>query len=224
MLGLGIFLGVFLSIHACASSPTAVQDLVSQTAMAAALNNGRRIRTVILPGCNLAPSIWEEFDTTLRAKLAETIPGVQFVGQHDPVGADILVNEGLSLTDGLELQSEIVDSKLGSTTRGKTFNKFQGCVASHPACLYCPQTIYASDVKDKKIESTIVSLLVTIRTDGRAGDVTVVKSLDNDLDQRAIEIVQGWRFRPAMRNLGTDPAVLKPISTRLPVAITIRIP
>jgi TonB family protein len=233
MLGLGcsllvgIFLRVFLSIHACAPSPTAVQDLASQTAVAATLNNGRRIRTVILPGCSLAASICAEFDTTLRAKLEKTIPGVQFVGRDDPVGADILVNEGLSLTDGLELQSEIVDNKLASTTLGKTINKFHGCVASHPACLYCPQTIYASDVKDKKMEGTTVSLLVTIKTDGRAGDVTVVKSLCKELDQRAIEMVQGWRFRPAMTNLGTEagyPAVLKPISTRLPVVITIRIP
>jgi TonB family protein len=234
MLGLGcsllvgIFLRVFLSIHTCAPSPTAVQDVASQTAMAAALNNGRRILTVILPGCSLAASICAEFDTTLRAKLAETIPGVQFVGQDDPVGADILVNEGLSLTDGLELQSEIVDNTLGSPTLGKTLNKFQVCVATYPACLYCqPQTIYVSDAKDKKIEGTTVSLLVTITTDGRAGDITVVKSLDKDLDQRAIKIVQGWLFRPAMRNLGTAagyPAVLKPISTRLPVVITIRIP
>jgi TonB family protein len=68
---------------------------------------------------------------------------------------------------------------------------------------------------------------VTITADGLVGNITVVTSLDQNLDQRAIKIVQGWRFRPAMRNLGAAagyPAVLKPISIRLPVVITIRFP
>lgn len=44
-----------------------------------------------------------------------------------------------------------------------------------------------------------VLLSVVVGTDGRAADLKVVKSLGMGLDEKAIEAVQQWRFRPGMK-------------------------
>lgn len=207
-----IFVRAFFSIYACTPSPTAVEDLASQTAMAAAQSSARRILTVTLPSCSLAVQVCTEFDTRLRAKLEQTIPSVQFVTQDDAVGADVRVNEGLVLGGGIELQSQIV-----AATPEKTLKNFTVCVATHPACLYCtPQIIYAPETGSRKAGDALVSLLATITPEGRAANVTVVKGLDKELDQQAVQAVQGWRFKPAMRDG-------RPIATRLPVTMPVRI-
>jgi protein TonB len=45
-----------------------------------------------------------------------------------------------------------------------------------------------------------VELAVTIGTDGIARDIQIVRGLDPGLDQKAIECVAKWRFRPAIRD------------------------
>lgn len=203
---------VFFSIHLCTPSPTAVEDLASQTATAAAQSSARRILIVTLPSCSIAAQICTEFDTLLRAKLEQTIPNVQFVTQDDAVGTNARVNEGLVLADGVRLQSQIV-----ATRPEKIPKNFTVCVATHPACMYCtPQILYAAETGSRKVGDAMVSLLVTITPEGHAANVTVVQGVDGELDQQAVQVVQGWRFKPAMRDG-------RPIATRLPVAIPVHI-
>jgi TonB family protein len=45
-----------------------------------------------------------------------------------------------------------------------------------------------------------VQLAAVIRKDGRVDAVTLVKKLDDRLDQSAVEALQKWEFEPAMRN------------------------
>ena len=45
-----------------------------------------------------------------------------------------------------------------------------------------------------------VELSVTVGTDGVPRDIQVTRSLDSGLDDKAIESVKTWRFRPAKRN------------------------
>jgi TonB family protein len=49
------------------------------------------------------------------------------------------------------------------------------------------------------IEGTVV-LRIEIGPDGRAHNVQVARSLDPELDQKAIECVQTWKFRPGTKN------------------------
>jgi TonB family protein len=45
-----------------------------------------------------------------------------------------------------------------------------------------------------------VELSVTVGTNGMPRDIQVTHPLDPGLDEKAIESVKTWRFRPAMRN------------------------
>jgi hypothetical protein len=100
VLSAALSIAAFFSINVCEPTPSAVDNLASQTAMAAARRNAHRILTVILPDCSLAAEICAEFDSRLRAKLEQTIPGVQFVISTDAVRADVQIKEGLSVAGG----------------------------------------------------------------------------------------------------------------------------
>lgn len=86
-----------------------------------------------------------------------------------------------------------------------------------PACLYCPQPQY----NDEAIQAThqgIVLLTAVITTEGRAINIRVLKSLDSKLDERAVEAVSKWHFRPA---LGPDN---KPAAVRQEIQATFHLP
>jgi len=178
--------------------------------MAAAQRNAHRILTVILPDCSLAAEICAEFDTRLRAKLEQTIPGVRFVTSTDAVRADVQINEGLSMAGGIELRSEVVGD-----TQVETPEKRHVCAATFPGCFVCNPPLFPKEKKNEKIEGTTVKLLATITPEGRADNVTVVKGLDKDLDMLAIKAVQGWRFSAARRNN-------IPIATRMQIEVGFR--
>jgi TonB family protein len=56
---------------------------------------------------------------------------------------------------------------------------------------------YTKEAHAHKIEGT-VRLSVVIGTDGLAHDINVLKPLGSGLDEKAVEAVQKWRFRPGM--------------------------
>jgi TonB family protein len=58
---------------------------------------------------------------------------------------------------------------------------------------------YTPEARASGIQGT-VELAVTIGADGLARDFQVTRSLDAGLDQKAIECVKEWRFRPVYRN------------------------
>jgi TonB family protein len=43
-------------------------------------------------------------------------------------------------------------------------------------------------------------LSIVVDTEGRARNIHVVKSLGMGLDEKAIEAVERWRFKPGLRN------------------------
>jgi TonB family protein len=71
---------------------------------------------------------------------------------------------------------------------------------------------------------------VTIAANGVAQDIHVVRSLDPELDNNAIEAVKSWRFKPALRDGGVPVAVAGTVAARFgyvekePVAFAIFIP
>jgi protein TonB len=66
----------------------------------------------------------------------------------------------------------------------------------YPVCIYCPQAQYSDEAIKAKYQGTVL-LVVTITVDGKATDIKVVKGLGLGLDEKAIEAVHAWRFRPA---------------------------
>ncbi|HEY3741623.1 MAG TPA: M56 family metallopeptidase [Bryobacteraceae bacterium] len=65
-----------------------------------------------------------------------------------------------------------------------------------PKVLHKIQPDYTENARAAKIQGSVV-LAVEIATNGRAENVRVERSLDESLDQSAVEAVKKWEFRPA---------------------------
>lgn len=79
-----------------------------------------------------------------------------------------------------------------------------------PACLYCPNPQFSDDAVKAKYQGTVL-LMAVITADGRATNIRIAKSLGMGLDEKAIEAVRTWRFRPAVGPDGKASAVTTPI-------------
>jgi TonB family protein len=84
----------------------------------------------------------------------------------------------------------------GGGTGGGVFNAGTGGV-SYATCQYCPRPEYSEEGYKAKYQG-IVLLRVLITPEGRASNITVVKGPGLGLDEKAIEAVRTWRFRPSI--------------------------
>jgi len=66
----------------------------------------------------------------------------------------------------------------------------------YPSCLYCPAPRLPAT--PNQTNRAFVALEAIIRPNGRATDIKVMKSAGSDLDQKALEVVKRWRFKPAL--------------------------
>jgi TonB family protein len=85
-----------------------------------------------------------------------------------------------------------------------------------PSCIYCPDPQYSDEARKAKYQGVVV-LMVIITLDGRATDIHVVKSPGLGLDEKAIEAVRQWKFRPAVGPGG------KPVVSQVPIEVTFRL-
>jgi protein TonB len=97
----------------------------------------------------------------------------------------------------------------GGGTGGGAFRPGTGGVG-YPACLYCPEPQYSEDARKAKFQGIVV-LQVIIQPDGHATNIQVVKGAGLGLDEKAIEAVRTWRFKPAIGPNGTPVATITPI-------------
>jgi len=85
-----------------------------------------------------------------------------------------------------------------------------------PSCIYCPDPQYSDEARKAKYQGVVV-LMVVITLDGRATNIRVVKSPGLGLDEKAIEAVRQWKFRPAVGPGG------KSVPTQVPIEVTFRL-
>ncbi len=85
-----------------------------------------------------------------------------------------------------------------------------------PSCIYCPDPQYSDEARKAKWQGTVV-LDVVISADGRAIRITPIKGPGLGLEEKAIEAVRQWRFRPALGPNG------KPVNVRIPIEVTFRL-
>jgi TonB family protein len=97
----------------------------------------------------------------------------------------------------------------GGGTGGGAFRPGTGGVG-YPSCLYCPEPQYSEDARKAKFQGIVV-LQVIIQPDGHATNIQVVKGAGLGLDEKAIEAVRTWRFKPAIGPNGTPVATITPI-------------
>ena len=70
---------------------------------------------------------------------------------------------------------------------------------TQPVLLWKIEPEYTDEARRAKIQGTVV-LHIEVDTRGQAQNITVRQSLGLGLDERAIEAVRRWRFRPGYRN------------------------
>ena len=68
-----------------------------------------------------------------------------------------------------------------------------------PQVIYNPEPSFSDEARKAKVQGVVLLLLV-VGKDGRPYDVRVGQSLGMGLDERAIEAVGRWRFKPATLN------------------------
>jgi TonB family protein len=68
-----------------------------------------------------------------------------------------------------------------------------------PRLIFKMEPQYTEEARAAKFQGTVL-LFVVIQPDGRASDVRVQRSLGLGLDEKAIEAVQQWRFKPGEKD------------------------
>jgi protein TonB len=86
---------------------------------------------------------------------------------------------------------------------------------SAPIPIYKPEPPYSEEARKAKYQGTVV-LYIVVDTQGNVTDARVVKPLGLGLDEKAIETVRTWKFKPGMRN-GT------PVPVRVMVEVSFRL-
>jgi TonB family protein len=69
---------------------------------------------------------------------------------------------------------------------------------SAPAVLFKVDPEYSEEARKAKYSGTVL-LSVIVDTEGHARDIHVLKSLGMGLDEKAMEAVQKWKFKPGMK-------------------------
>ncbi len=85
----------------------------------------------------------------------------------------------------------------GGGVGGGVFRVGGGVTA--PALLYKVEPEYSEEARRAKYQGTVV-LYVEVAADGKAHNMKVVRSLGLGLDEKAMEAVTKWRFRPGYKD------------------------
>lgn len=70
---------------------------------------------------------------------------------------------------------------------------------SAPVPIYKPEPEYSEEARKAKFQGTVM-LFIVVDEKGNPRDLKVVRPLGLGLDQKAIEAVQKWKFRPGMKD------------------------
>jgi periplasmic protein TonB len=85
----------------------------------------------------------------------------------------------------------------GGGTGGGVFRIGGG--VSRPELIYRVEPEYSDEARKAKFQGTVV-LYVVVDSKGFARDIKVIRPLGLGLDQKAIEAVQKWKFKPGMKD------------------------
>jgi protein TonB len=83
-------------------------------------------------------------------------------------------------------------------------------------CLYCPPAQYSEDARKAKYQG-VVMLQFVVTPDGRATGIEIVKGPGLGLEEKAIEAVRTWKFKPAIGRGG------KPVAALTTLEVTFRL-
>jgi len=90
-----------------------------------------------------------------------------------------------------------------------------GGSVSAPIAIFKPEPPYSEEARKAKWQGTVV-LWIIVDAQGNVGDVRVAKPLGLGLDEKAVDTVKTWKFKPAVRG-GV------PVAVRVAVEVTFRL-
>jgi protein TonB len=70
---------------------------------------------------------------------------------------------------------------------------------SKPELIFKPEPEYSEEARKAKFQGTVL-LSIVIQPDGRTSNIRVIRQLGLGLDEKAIEAVQKWKFRPSLKD------------------------
>ena len=85
----------------------------------------------------------------------------------------------------------------GQAGKGTVYKPGDGVTA--PVIVKQVKPQYTADAMRAKIQGT-VTVECVVETNGKVGDVKVIKSLDPGLDQEAVKAVKQWTFKPGKKD------------------------
>jgi TonB family protein len=85
-----------------------------------------------------------------------------------------------------------------------------------PVCIRCPNPEYTDEARRAKLQGSVV-LDVTINPQGRVDDAVVLRGPGHGLEQKSIDAVKKWQFKPVLDINGN------PASVRCNVEVTFRL-
>lgn len=74
-----------------------------------------------------------------------------------------------------------------------------GGAVSKPELIFKPEPEYSDEARKAKFQGSVL-LAIVVLADGSTSNIRVIRPLGLGLDEKAIEAVQKWRFRPSMKN------------------------
>ena len=86
---------------------------------------------------------------------------------------------------------------------------------TQPAVIFKVDPEYSEEARKAKYSGTVM-LAVVVDAEGHARDIHVVKSLGMGLDEKAVEAVQKWKFKPGMRSG-------QPVNVRATIEVNFRL-
>jgi len=145
-------------------------------------------------------------EPTLVAALNTPMPVVSLVQFGDPFGKDGPPSSGPGSNGGIGRGSHGgVGDRDGPDDGGGVSGTGPKGYGSAPALLYKVEPEFSEEARKAKYQGTVV-LTIEVGEDGKARRFQVLRGLGLGLDEKAIEAVTQWRFRPALRSGKPVPA------------------
>lgn len=143
------------------------------------------------------------------------LPDVKFPNVGDPTGLGVLASAGLGGPGGYgDRRGTGVGSSDGGTGVGQTVYTVGGGV-TQPVPIKKVEPEYSEEARRARANGTVV-VYVEIGPDGKPHNMRVAQRFGLGLDEKALEAVSKWLFRPGTRNG-------KPVTVSATIAVSFRL-
>lgn len=111
----------------------------------------------------------------------------------------------LLLVLGVSLSGQSTSDQSERAPASSVTSKYKGGVfrvgggVKPPQLILDPDPEYSDEARKARLEGTVV-LWMIVGTDGAAHDIRVKSPLGKGLDEKAIEAVKRWKFKPATKD------------------------